>query len=146
MRLSLFASQMAPPIRGGWVGATRNTSTGGAQGPASRNVPVASTGTALTPSTTATAMRTINNGRSNSSPAKQNNEFQIQCFPKLNKLFLVSAGAAEHVYFNGWTLCVWYRMFVIDFAHPLSFLSRSKELQAWKSIFTSVQKQIGRSV
>lgn len=78
MRLSLFASQMAPPIRGGWVGATKNTSTGGAQGPASRNVPVASTGTALTPSTTATVMRTINSGRSNSSPAKQNNEFQIE--------------------------------------------------------------------
>lgn len=55
---------MGPPTRGGWVGAARSTSTGGAQGLASRSVPVALTGTAPTPSTTATVTPTTNNGRS----------------------------------------------------------------------------------
>lgn len=55
---------MGPPTRGGWAGAARSTSTGGAQGLESRNVLVASTGTALIPSTTATAMQTTRNGKS----------------------------------------------------------------------------------
>lgn len=59
----LFAPQMGPLTRGGWVGAARSISTGGDQGLASRNVPVASTGTALTPSTTATVTPTTNNGK-----------------------------------------------------------------------------------
>lgn len=58
----VFAQQMGPHTHGGWVGATRSTSTGGAQRLASRNVPVAWTGTALTQSTTATVMLTTSNG------------------------------------------------------------------------------------
>lgn len=65
--LSLFASQMGRPTRGGWAAPTRSISTGGAPVLASRNVPVALTGTAPTPSTTATVTRTTNSGRSKSS-------------------------------------------------------------------------------
>lgn len=54
---------MGPPTRGGWAGAARSTSTGGAQGLASRNVPVASTGIALTPNTTATVTPTAHTGK-----------------------------------------------------------------------------------
>lgn len=58
----------------------RSTSTGGAQGLASRNVPVASTGTALTPSTTATVMQTTNNGKTQSQFNRRTiNEFRIDC-------------------------------------------------------------------
>lgn len=61
--VSVFAPQMGPPTHGGSVGAARSTSTGEAQGLESKNVPVASTGTALTPSTTATVTATTNNGK-----------------------------------------------------------------------------------
>lgn len=60
----VFAHQMGPLTRGGSVAAARSTSTGEAQGLASRNAPVASTGTAPTQSTTATVMQTTNNGKS----------------------------------------------------------------------------------
>ncbi len=61
--VSVFTPQMGPPTHGGLVGAARSISTGGAQGLESKNVPVASTGTALTPSTTATVTPTTNNGK-----------------------------------------------------------------------------------
>jgi len=57
---------MGPPTHGGWAEAVRSDSTGEAQGLASRNVPVALTETALTPSTTATVMQMLNNGKSDS--------------------------------------------------------------------------------
>lgn len=55
---------MGPLTHGGWAGAVRSTSTGAAQDLASRNVPVASTGTALTPNTTATVTPTLHSGES----------------------------------------------------------------------------------
>lgn len=60
----VFAPQMGRPTRGGSAGGARSTSTGADRGLASRNVPVASTGTALTPSTTATVTLTPNSGES----------------------------------------------------------------------------------
>lgn len=52
----VFYPQTGHPTLGGLAEGTRNTSTGVDRGLASRNVPVASTGTAPTPSTTATVM------------------------------------------------------------------------------------------
>lgn len=67
----VFYPQMGHPTRGGLAEGTRNTSTGVDRGLASRNVPVASTGTAPTPSTTATVMLMSNNGES---------DFKVHCF------------------------------------------------------------------
>lgn len=64
LQFFLFGPQMGPPTHGGWAGAARSTSTGGAQDLAFRNVPVASTGTALTPNMTATVMPTSYNCKS----------------------------------------------------------------------------------
>lgn len=71
-RVSVFLPQTGPHTRGGWVGAMRSTSTGGAQHQASRNVPVVWTGTAPTPSMTATVTQTTNNGKSDSIQQKNN--------------------------------------------------------------------------
>lgn len=60
----MLCSQMGPRTHGGWAEAVRSTSTGEVQDPASKNVPVASTGTALTPSTTATVTLTSHSGKS----------------------------------------------------------------------------------
>lgn len=62
---------MGPRTHGGWVAAMKSTSTGGARGLASRNAPVASTGTAPTPSTTATVTQTTNSGKSESPAGEQ---------------------------------------------------------------------------
>lgn len=56
---------MGHPTRGGWAGAVRSITTGEAQDLASRNVPVASTGTALTPNMTATVTPTAHIGKLN---------------------------------------------------------------------------------
>lgn len=61
--LLYFSSQTGPPTRGGLAGAVRSTSTGAARDLASRNAPVASTGTARTQSTTVTATPTTRNGK-----------------------------------------------------------------------------------
>lgn len=63
--LSLFAypQQTGLLSRGGWVKATRSTSTGEAQHPGSRSAPAGWIGTAPTPSTTATAMQTTIYGK-----------------------------------------------------------------------------------
>lgn len=63
--------QMGPRTHGGWVAAMKSTSTGGARGLASRNAPVASTGTAPTPSMTATVTQTTNSGKSESPAGEQ---------------------------------------------------------------------------
>lgn len=55
---------MGPPTPGGLVEAARSISTGAARGPASRSVPVASTGTAQTQSMIATVMQMLNSGKS----------------------------------------------------------------------------------
>lgn len=53
-----FPQQTGPLSRGGWVKATRSTSTGEAQHPGSRSAPAGWSGTAPTPNTTATATQT----------------------------------------------------------------------------------------
>lgn len=63
--LSLFAfpQQTGPLSRGGWVKATRSTSTGEAQRLGSRSAPAGWTETALIPSMTATATQTTLYGK-----------------------------------------------------------------------------------
>lgn len=55
--------QKGIPIPGGLEKPTRSTTTGAGQDLAFKNVPAASNATVLTPSTTATAMLTISNGK-----------------------------------------------------------------------------------
>lgn len=59
LSLFVFPQQTGPLTRGGWVEVMRSTSTGEAQSPGSKNAPAGWPGTALTPSTTATATQTM---------------------------------------------------------------------------------------
>lgn len=59
LSLFVFPQQTGPLTRGGWVEVMRSTSTGEAQSLGSKNVPAGWPGTALTPSTTATATQTM---------------------------------------------------------------------------------------
>lgn len=63
LSLFVFPQQTGPLTRGGWVEVMRSTSTGEAQSLGSRNVPAVWPGTALTPSTTATATQTMSYGK-----------------------------------------------------------------------------------
>lgn len=59
LSLFVFPQQTGPLTRGGWVEVMRSTSTGEAQSLGSKNAPAGWPGTALTPSTTATATQTM---------------------------------------------------------------------------------------
>lgn len=63
LSLFVFPQQTGPLTRGGWVEVMRSTSTGEAQSLGSRNAPAGWPGTALTPSTTATATQTMSCGK-----------------------------------------------------------------------------------
>lgn len=63
LSLFVFPQQTGPRTHGGWVEVMRSTSTGEAQSLGSRNAPAGWPGTALTPSTTATATQTMSCGK-----------------------------------------------------------------------------------